>query len=90
MSTTTETPLTLEEYKQASRDELEAMLEKIARIEQAADLCAGSLVQGILCILDPEDAGGVIGHIKDGYELKCVPTDWEDRVRKICDGEEAQ
>jgi hypothetical protein len=71
----------LEAYKQASRDELEGVVEKFARIEQAADLLAGSLVQGLLSSIGDADADEVISHIEDGYELKAVPEDWQDRVR---------
>ncbi len=83
MSAATETKLSLNKYKQASRDELEFVLEKFARIEQAADLQAGSMVQGLLSVIEDADADEVIDHIEDGYELKDVPPDWKERVKAV-------
>ncbi len=78
--------MTLEDYKQASRDELEAVVEKFARIEQAADLAPGSLVQGLLSTIEDATGKEVCGHIEDGYELKKVPDDWRARVMAACEG----
>lgn len=74
--------LTLEQYKQASRDSLEEVIERIAKIEQAADLQAGSLVQLHLENLADESAEEIIERIEGEYELESVPADWRERVRE--------
>jgi len=79
MNTTTESPIDLEGYKQASREALESVIEKYARIEQAADLEPGSLVRGLLEFIDNE-ADIIADYIEAGYELKSVPDDWRERV----------
>lgn len=73
----------LDAYKAATRRELEAVIEKFARVEQAADLEPGSLMQGLLECLMNGDPESVIDHIANGYELTTVPKDWEDRVRAV-------
>lgn len=73
--------MNLEAYKQASRDALEEVIERFAKIEQAADLQAGSLVQGLLSGLELTSSA-VIEHIEYGYELKDVPDDWRERVKE--------
>jgi len=76
--------MTRDEYKQASRDELEAVIDRFAEIEQAVDLQPGSLVADLLAWFatesDPEE---IIGYIEGSYELKEVPDDWQERVRNI-------
>lgn len=76
-------PLTLNAYKEASRDELEAVIDRFARIEQAADLRPGSLVDGLLGFIRDADAEEVISYIEGGYELAAVPDDWRERVEAV-------
>jgi hypothetical protein len=86
MSVTT-TPLTLDEYKRATRKTFEQYVEKIARIEQAVDLEPGTLIDGCVEWMCGNSSGDdAIDYIEGAYQLLAVPADWKDRVREICDG----
>lgn len=80
MSAVAEALPSIEEYKQASRDALEAVIDRYARIEQADDLEAGTLVGGILEYIATSNAETVVGYVEAAYELRDVPSDWRDRV----------
>jgi len=73
-------PLPLEQYKQAGRDELELVIERLAKIERAADLVPGSMVEALVSGIASETAEEVIGYIESGWERIECPADWREQV----------
>jgi hypothetical protein len=80
-------PADLEGYKAASRASLEVVIERFAKIEQAINLQAGSMVEGLLEHLAEGSVEDVVSYISAAYELKEVPADWETIVEGIIDAE---